>query len=205
MSCGPLRVLNDDRVQAGGGFGTHGHTDMEIISYVLEGSLKHEDSMGTGSVIRPGEVQRMSAGTGVLHSEFNGSDTEGVRFLQIWIVPDQLGIEPGYEQREFPASERRGQWRLVGSRDGAEGSVVIRQDVQMFAALLDAGESLTYRLPEGRKGWLQVCNGEVSCNGLQAVEGDGFAIDGPETIELSGTFDAEVLLFDMVDLALQTG
>ena len=197
MGFGPLRVINDDRVAPGGGFGTHGHNDMEIVSYVLEGSLKHEDSMGTGSVIKPGEVQRMSAGTGVMHSEMNGSDTEQVHFLQIWILPEENGINPGYEQKYFPADERQGKWRLVGSCDGAEGSVTIRQDVKLYATLLNHGESLEYSIEQGRKGWLHVCSGTLRVNDIDAGEGDGFAIDGPETITLLGKAETEVLLFDM--------
>ena len=203
MGFGPLRVINDDRVAAGGGFGTHSHSDMEIISYVLEGALKHEDSMGTGSVIKPGEVQRMSAGTGVAHSEFNGSDSEPVHFLQIWIIPEQTGIEPGYEQKEFPAAERSGQWRLVGSPTGEDGSVIIRQDVKLFATLLTAEQSVNYSLAPSRKGWLHVCSGSLQVNGQDASEGDGFAIEGPEDLKLTGTGDAEALLFDMADLNFQ--
>ena len=200
MGFGPLRVINDDRVRAGAGFGTHGHNDMEIVSYVLEGALKHEDSMGTGSVIKPGEVQRMSAGTGVMHSEMNDSESEPVHFLQIWILPERTGIVPGYEQREFPADERRGQWRLVGSRDGADGSVTIHQDVKLFATLLGEGDSVTYAIPQGRKGWVHVCSGTLRLNDADAGAGDGFAIDGPESVTLTGTAAAEVLLFDMLDI-----
>ena len=200
MGYGPLRVINDDRVEAGAGFGTHGHSDMEIISYVLEGSLKHEDSMGTGSVIKPGEVQRMSAGTGVLHSEFNGSNAEPVHFLQIWILPEQTGIAPGYEQKEFPAAERSGKWRLVGSPTGEDGSVTIHQDVKLFATLLSEGESVDYDFAAGRKGWIHVCSGNLEVNDTDAGEGDGFAIEGPESIKLTGSSDSEVLLFDMVDI-----
>ena len=203
MGFGPLRVINDDRVEAGGGFGTHGHNDMEIISYVLEGALKHEDSMGTGSLIRPGEVQRMSAGTGVLHSEFNGSDSEQVHFLQIWIIPEQTGLQPGYEQKEFSVEERNGKWRLVGSPTGEDGSVTIRQDVRLFATLLTAGQSVEYSFTPGRKGWLHVCSGSLQIDSQDAGEGDGFAVDGPEDVTLTGMSDAEVLLFDMVDIGAQ--
>jgi redox-sensitive bicupin YhaK (pirin superfamily) len=200
MGFGPLRVINDDRVTGGGGFGTHGHQDMEIISYVLEGSLKHKDSMGNGSMIRPGEVQRMSAGTGVQHSEFNGSDSELVHFLQIWIIPKQKGQQPGYEQKEFPAEERAGQWRLVGSPTGEAGSVTIRQDVKMFATLLTAGQSVAHHIAPGRKGWLHVCSGSLQVNDHDAGEGDGFALEGPEDITLVGSSDTEALLFDMADI-----
>src|SRR5678816_4579484 len=152
---GALRVINEDRVSPGQGFGTHGHKDMEIISYVLEGALEHKDSIGTGSVIRPGDVQVMSAGTGIRHSEFNHSKTEPVHFLQIWVLPNRQGIAPRYEQKTFPDAEKRGRLRLVGSSDGRDGSVVIHQDVELLAALLNAGEKLAHALATGRKGWIQ--------------------------------------------------
>src|ERR1700681_2266847 len=164
MGFGPLRVINEDRVAPGGGFDTHGHQDMEIISYVLDGALEHKDSMGTGSVIRPGDVQVMSAGTGIRHSEFNHSKTEPVHFLQIWVVPDRQGIPPRYEQKTFPDADKRGRLRLVGSSDGRDGSVVIHQNVELFAALLNAGEKVTHALATGRKGWLQVTRGAVLMN-----------------------------------------
>lgn len=173
MGFGPLRVINEDRVQPSQGFDTHGHQDMEIISYVLKGALIHKDSMGNGSVIRPGDVQRMSAGTGVRHSEFNHSDSEIVHFLQIWIHPKQNNLEPTYEQTRFSDDDKRGRLRLVGSPDGREGSVTINQDVNLFAALLTDGESVSHEL------------------------GDGVAIQGPQRIALTGTSDAEILLFDM--------
>src|SRR3979490_2410720 len=173
MGFGPLRVINEDRVQPGTGFDTHGHRDMEIISYVLEGALEHKDSIGTGSVIRPGDVKVMSAGTGIRHSEFNHSKTEPVHFLQIWVMPNRQGIAPRYEQKTFPDAEKRGRLRLVGSSDGRDGSVVIHQDVELLAALLSAGEKLTHTLASGRKGWIQVIRGAVVLDGGDLVAGDG--------------------------------
>jgi len=192
-----LRVINDDTVSPRGGFGTHGHRDMEIISYVLEGALKHEDSMGNGSVIRPGDVQRMSAGTGVTHSEFNASDAEPVHFLQIWVLPEKDGLKPGYEQKAFPDEEKRGHLRLVGSHDGRDGSVTIHQDVDLYATLLSDGDRVSHMLADGRKAWVHVAQGGVLFNGEQLNPGDGVAFEGPETIRLTGTSEAEVLLFDM--------
>ncbi len=197
MGFGPLRVINEDRVQPGLGFDTHGHQDMEIIAYVLEGALEHKDSIGTGSVIRPGDVQRMSAGTGVRHSEFNHSDSEVVHFLQIWILPEQDGLKPSYEQKTYTDDEKRGRLRLVGSRDGRDGSVTIHQDVDLYATLLSDNEAVSHELTSGRKGWVQVARGTVTVNGEQLHAGDGAAIDGPRAIILSGTSDAEILLFDM--------
>ncbi len=190
-----LRVINEDRVKPGVGFGTHGHRDMEIISYVLEGELAHRDSMGTGSVIRPGEVQRMSAGTGVTHSEMNPSEKEGVHFLQIWILPERRGITPGYEQKNFSESERNGSLRLVASPDGSDGSVTIHQDVRLYAALLD-GESVAHEYAPDRHGWLQVTRGEVEVNGEKLVAGDGAAISDERKVTISGK-GAEILLFDL--------
>jgi redox-sensitive bicupin YhaK (pirin superfamily) len=197
MGFGPLRVINEDRVQPGRGFDTHGHQDMEIISYVLEGALEHKDSIGTGSIIRPGEVQRMSAGAGVSHSEFNHSDSEPVHFLQIWIVPEHDGLEPSYEQKAFPANEKRGQLRLVGSRDGRDSSVTIHQDVDLYVTLLTDNQTVTHDLAAGRKGWVQVARGKVLANDQRLNPGDGVAVEGPCVITLTGTFDTEVLLFDM--------
>lgn len=197
MGFGPLRVINEDRVEPGRGFDTHGHMDMEIISYVLDGALAHEDSMGNGSVIRPGDVQRMSAGTGVRHSEFNDSDSEAVHFLQIWIIPEKSGMPPGYEQKHFTAAEKQGALRLVGSRDGREGSVTIHQDVDLFAARLDSGESVAYEISNGRKGWVQLARGAASLNGQALQAGDGVAIVGPLEISVAGQSDSEILLFDM--------
>ncbi len=197
MGFSSLRVINDDTVSPGGGFATHGHSDMEIISYVLHGALEHKDSMGNGSVIRPGDVQRMSAGTGVTHSEYNASDSEPVHFLQIWLLPEQDGLQPGYEQKTFSAGEKRGRLRLVGSRDGREGSVTIHQDVDLYATLLGDGDSVSHRLADGRKGWVQVAQGSAMLNDQQLHPGDGVAIEGPATITLVGASPAELLLFDM--------
>jgi quercetin 2,3-dioxygenase len=198
MGYGPLRVINEDRVSPGQGFGTHGHRDMEIISYVLEGALEHKDSIGTGSVIRPGDVQIMSAGTGIRHSEFNHSKTEPVHFLQIWIVPDREGIAPRYEQKRFPDEEKRGRLRLVGSSDGRDGSVVIHQDAQFFAALLDAGEQVTHEIATGRRAWLQVVRGVVRVNGHGLDAGTGVAVeDEPKLTMAAEANGAELLLFDL--------
>jgi redox-sensitive bicupin YhaK (pirin superfamily) len=197
MGFGPLRVINEDRVEPGQGFGTHGHEDMEIISYVLDGALEHKDSMGNGSIIRPGDVQRMSAGTGVRHSEFNASQTDLVHFLQIWIIPEKRGLEPSYEQTHFPDEEKRGKLRLVGSRDGRDGSVTIHRDVDLYAAVLADGDSVDFELRNGRKAWLQVARGSVTLDAQQLYPGDGVALEGTATIEIVGTSDAEVLLFDM--------
>jgi redox-sensitive bicupin YhaK (pirin superfamily) len=198
MGFGPLRVINEDRVQGGAGFPTHPHSDMEILSYVLEGALAHKDSIGTGSVIKPGDVQRMSAGSGIRHSEFNASPDQEVHFLQIWIVPDRKGLAPGYEQKSFSADEKQGILRLVGSRDGRLGSVTIHQDVDLFAALSAPGETLRHTIPAGRGGWVQVARGGVVLNGQTLNQGDGAAISGPETLELTGTQpNNEFLLFDM--------
>ncbi|PZO60832.1 MAG: quercetin 2,3-dioxygenase [Phormidesmis priestleyi] len=200
MGFSDLRVINDDRVIAGAGFGTHGHRDMEIISYVLEGELAHRDSMDTGSVIRPGDVQRMSAGTGVTHSEMNASETDPVHFLQIWIIPDTQGLAPDYEQKHFALSDRQDQWRLVGSRDGQAGSVTIHQDVSLYTATLSADTKLTYELSADRKAWLQVARGEVVLNGEPLSAGDGAAIASLSSLELSAVSDkAEVLLFDLAN------
>ena len=190
-----LRVINEDRVKPGVGFGTHAHRDMEIISYVLEGTLAHRDSMGTGSLIKPGEVQRMSAGTGVTHSEMNPSPDEGVHFLQIWIMPERRGIEPGYEQKKFEEEERRGNLRLVASRDGRDGSVTIHQDAALYNAILD-GKAVTHEFAQNRYGWLQVVRGDVTLNGQSLKAGDGAAISNERVVTIDG--HGEVLLFDMV-------
>jgi len=190
-----LRVINEDRVQPGRGFGTHGHRDMEIITYVLEGELAHRDSMGTGSVIRPGEVQRMSAGTGVMHSEMNPSPEKPVHLLQIWILPEREGIKPGYQQKTFPETERQGRLRLVASPDGREGSLEIHQDVDLFASTLRDGKPVTHEFRPNRYGWLQVARGSVDVNGKKLNAGDGAAIEGERSIALRG--NGEVLLFDL--------
>jgi redox-sensitive bicupin YhaK (pirin superfamily) len=197
MGFASLRVINEDRVRPGKGFGTHGHRDMEIVSYVLSGALEHKDSMGNGSTIRPGEVQRMSAGTGVTHSEFNASDSEIVHFLQIWILPERHGLTPGYEQKPFPEDERRGRLRLVAARDGRDGALTIHQDVDLYAALLAPGDSVTHPLAAGRKAWLQVARGGVTLNGEALSKGDGAAIEDEATVTIAATGDAEILLFDM--------
>jgi len=192
-----LRVINDDRVTPGAGFGTHGHRDMEIISYVLDGALEHKDSMGNGSVIRPGEVQRMSAGTGVRHSEYNPLKDSGTRFLQIWIVPERTGIEPSYEQIRFGDEEVRGKLRLVASPDGREGTVKVHQDVEVWAGRLEAGEEATFSMRAGRGVWVHVARGEVVMGETVLEEGDGAAIEDISTIRLAGKVDGEVLLFDL--------
>jgi redox-sensitive bicupin YhaK (pirin superfamily) len=192
-----LRVINEDRVEPGQGFGTHPHRDMEIISYVLEGSLEHKDSMGTSSVIRPGEVQRMSAGTGVLHSEYNPSNSEPVHFLQIWISPERKNLKPGYEQKAFPEEARKNKLRLVASRDGRDGSLTIHQDAELYTSLLSKGGKVRHALPSGRFAWIQVTRGSVSLNGQALNAGDGASVGGEKVLELSSTGDAEVLLFDL--------
>lgn len=198
MGFADLRVINEDKVVPGQGFGTHGHRDMEIISYVLDGALEHKDSIGTGSVIRPGDVQRMSAGTGIMHSEYNASKTEPVHFLQIWILPDTKGIEPGYEQKAFTDPQKRGQLRLVGSRDGRDGSITIHQDVDFYAATLQEGKEVSHAFVNGRVAWLQVARGALQLNGQTLTAGDGAAISDELSITLRGAANAaEVLLFDM--------
>jgi redox-sensitive bicupin YhaK (pirin superfamily) len=197
MGLSNLRVINDDTVAPGGGFATHGHNDMEIISYVLEGALAHKDSMGNGSVIRPGDVQRMSAGTGVRHSEFNASDKEPVHFLQIWILPERTGLKPSYEQTIFSDEEKQGRLRLIGSRDGRDGSVTIHQDIDLYAARLSEGERVNHELAPGRKGWIQVAQGSALINGKRLQAGDGVAVEGPDTLVLTGVSEGEVLVFDM--------
>jgi redox-sensitive bicupin YhaK (pirin superfamily) len=199
MGFGSLRVINEDRVKPGMGFGTHGHRDMEILSYVLEGELAHEDSMGTGSVIRPGEVQRMSAGTGVLHSEMNPSPERPVHFLQIWIQPSAQGLAPGYEQKAFPEADRRGVLRLLASPDGRDGSVTIHQDARLYAGLFMKGETARHTLTPGRRAWIQLARGEATVNGQRLSAGDGAAIQGEPSVEIAGASDgpAEVLVFDL--------
>jgi redox-sensitive bicupin YhaK (pirin superfamily) len=181
----------------GAGFPTHGHQDMEIISYVLEGELAHKDSTGTEAVIRPGEVQRMTAGTGIRHSEYNASTQDPVHFLQIWILPERAGLTPGYEQRAFSDAEKRGRLRLVASHDGRDGSVTVHQDVDLYAGLLGAGDRVAFDLRPGRRGWLQVARGQVRLDGELLKEGDGAAIEDLPRIELVGETETEVLLFDL--------
>ena len=197
MGFGPLRVINEDRVQPGRGFGTHGHRDMEIISYVLEGALAHQDSIGNGSVIRPGDVQRMSAGTGVMHSEFNASDSEGVHFLQIWIEPSRRGITPGYEEKRFEDDSKRGRLRLVASPDGAEESVTLHQDARIYASLLDGPDRVEHKLGEGRRAYVHVVRGELEANGEKLAAGDALKVSAESRVTLERARDAEVLLFDL--------
>ena len=197
MGFGPLRVINDDTVQPGQGFGTHGHRDMEIITYVLEGALEHKDSMNNGSIIRPGNVQRMSAGTGVRHSEFNPSRAEGVHFLQIWIEPSITGVRPSYEEKQFGPAEKKGQLRLIAAPDGRAGSVTIHQDAYVYAAVLDGKDTVTHRLEPGRRAFLHVARGSIEVNGTPLKGGDGVKISGESEISLARAAQAEVLLFDL--------
>lgn len=198
MGFSTLRVINEDKVQPGQGFGTHGHRNMEIISYVLDGALEHKDSIGNGSVIRPGDVQRMSAGAGILHSEFNASQLEPVHFLQIWILPEQDGLEPSYEQIHFTPAEKQGRLRLVGSREGRQGSVTIHQDVDLYAATLSSCDRISYSLKPQRVAWLQVARGMVTLNGQSLAAGDGASVVEEADLEITGVSDeAEILLFDL--------
>ena len=192
-----LRVINEDFVAAGRGFPTHGHRDMEIITYILEGALQHEDSMGNGSIIRPGDVQRMTAGTGVRHSEKNPSPNESVHLLQIWILPDTMGLEPGYEQKAFAEDERRAQLRLIASNDGRDGSVTVHQDVSVFASILGADETVKYDMDQTRYGWIQVARGAINVNGQRAGQGDGAVVMGESSLEIAAEESAEILLFDL--------
>jgi redox-sensitive bicupin YhaK (pirin superfamily) len=194
---GALRVINEDRVVPGAGFGTHPHRDMEIVSYVLSGQLAHRDSMGTGSVIRPGDVQRMSAGSGVFHSEHNPSAKEGVHFLQIWILPNKFGVPPSYEQKHFDASEKRGKLRLIVSGDGAEGSVTIHQNARLYAGLFDGEESAALTVAPGRRIYVHLVRGELVANGTRLTAGDALKITGVNTLDLTAGKDAEVLVFDL--------
>ncbi|MGE0736402.1 MAG: pirin family protein [Alphaproteobacteria bacterium] len=192
-----LRVINEDRVVPGAGFPTHGHRDMEIISYVLDGALKHQDNMGNGTLIKPGEVQVMSAGTGVLHSEYNPSPAEPVHFLQIWILPDKTGTKPGYQQKSFPDSEKQGRWRLVVSPDGADGSLTLHQDAKVYATLLNPGDVAPFELRPGRAAWLQVARGAIELGGKWLGEGDGAAITDESHISVAARDHAELILFDL--------
>jgi len=193
-----LRVMNDDRIAGGGGFPTHPHRDMEIVTYVLEGALAHKDSMGNGSVIRPGDVQYMSAGTGVAHSEFNASDTEPTHLYQIWMLPDKKNYAPVYDQKHFSEADKRGKLRLLVSPDGREGSVKIRQDNDLYATVLGPGESVKHALKSDRHAYVQVARGSVKLNGKELETGDGAAISAEKSLDLTGVTDAEVLLFDLV-------
>ena len=197
MGWGPLRVINEDRVAPGEGFPPHAHRDMEIVTYVLSGALEHKDSLGTGSVIRPGDVQRMSAGTGVRHSEYNPSATEPVHLLQIWIEPARRGIAPGYEQRTIAAAETRGRLRVIATPDGREGSVTLQQDALVYAAVLHADERVTHTLRAGRRAWVQVARGALTLNGQPLAQGDGAGVQGEREIVVVATESAEILLFDL--------
>jgi redox-sensitive bicupin YhaK (pirin superfamily) len=194
---GPLRVINEDRVQAGAGFGTHPHRDMEIISYVLSGELAHKDSMGNGSTIRPGDVQRMSAGSGVRHSEFNPSPGEAVHFLQIWIQPNVRGIEPSYEEKQFAAEEKRGRLRLIASPDRAQGSVLIHQDARLYAGLINGAEEADLTVTPGRRIYVHLARGQLSANGVALEAGDALKVTEGSQLQLSQGRDAEVLVFDL--------
>ncbi len=192
-----LRVVNDDRVAPGRGFPTHSHRDMEILTYVLEGALEHKDSMGNGSVMRPGDVQRMTAGTGVGHSEFNGSQNEPVHFLQIWILPERGNLPAGYEQKHFPTADLQGRLRVVASRAGEDGAVLVHQDVRLLAGKLASGESVRYELAPGRHAFLHVARGELRVNGFDLRAGDALQVSEEPALELRGLKDAEVLVFDL--------
>jgi redox-sensitive bicupin YhaK (pirin superfamily) len=201
VSFGPLRVINEDRVQPGRGFGTHSHRDMEIISYVLAGELAHRDSMGNGSTIRPGDVQRMSAGRGVQHSEFNPSRTDLVHFLQIWIQPNVLGVEPSYEEKRFAPDEKRGRLRLVASPDGADGSVTIHQDARLYAGLFDGDERAALAIAPGRRAYVHVARGSLSANGIRLRAGDALKLTDEASVTIDGGDGAEVLVFDLPNAA----
>jgi quercetin 2,3-dioxygenase len=197
MGFGPLRVINDDRVGPGGGFGAHPHRDMEIISYIVSGALEHKDSLSTGSVIRPGDVQRMTAGTGIRHSEFNPSANEPVHFLQIWIIPEQKNLTPGYEQRTVSDSEKRNQLRLIASHDGRNESVTIHQDADVYATLLESNKAVRHSVAGGRLAWLQVIRGSITLNGNKLETGDGAAIEQEQRLDITAQDESEFLLFDL--------
>jgi hypothetical protein len=192
-----LRVINEDRVAPAQGFGTHGHHDMEIITYVLEGALEHRDSLGNGSIIRPGDGQRMSAGRGIRHSEYNASTSDPVHLLQIWIEPERSGLQPDYEQRSFPEEQKRGKLRVIASPDARDGSVVINQDVSLYSALLNPGEKVEYQLAPGRHAWLQVARGAVKLNGKALKHGDGAGVSDESKLTVEATDKSEILLFDL--------
>lgn len=192
-----LRVINDDRIAAGAGFPTHGHRDMEILTYVLSGAVEHKDSLGTGSVIRPGDAQIMSAGTGIMHSEFNHSQTEELHLLQIWMLPNQQGITPRYDQKAFSVEDKKGKLRLIAAKDGRNGAITIHQDIDLYASILESGDVVNYHVQTHRYAWLQIAQGEVIFNGQQLSAGDGVQITGEEKIELSTNSNAEILLFDL--------
>jgi redox-sensitive bicupin YhaK (pirin superfamily) len=197
MGFGPLRVINDDRVAPGGGFGAHPHRDMEIITYIVSGALEHKDSLGTGSVIRPGDVQRMTAGSGIRHSEFNPSQTEPVHFLQIWIEPNQKNLTPSYEQRTLTAAQRLGSLRLIASSTGRNDSVTIHQDTDVYASLLEPGQAVSHQIPAGHSAWLQLIRGAITLNGKQLAAGDSAAIKQEQLLEITAQDKTELLLFDL--------
>ena len=197
MGFSVLRVINEDRVVGGGGFPTHGHRDMEIVTWVLEGALEHRDSTGGGSIIRPGDAQRMSAGRGIRHSEFNASASDPVHFLQIWLLPAKTGIAPGYEQRNFPEHTRRGQLKLVASPEGAGGSITIHQDSRMYDGVFAAGETTMHQIPDGRRAFLHVARGSIEANGVSMGEGDGAAIENENRLAIKADTDAEIVVFDL--------
>ena len=197
MGFASLRVINEDRIEPGQGFGTHPHRDMEIITYIIEGALEHKDSMGNGAVMKRGDVQHMTAGTGVMHSEFNHSNDELVHLLQIWILPGQKGLPPGYEEKTFNDDEKRNQLRLIASPDGGDNSLIVNQDVSLYASILEQNSAITHSFGQDRNGWLQVVNGKLAVNGETLSAGDGAAIERTASIELKADTDAEFLLFDM--------
>jgi len=197
MSFGPLRVINEDRIEPGQGFGTHPHKDMEIVTYIIDGALEHKDSMGNGSVIKAGDVQRMTAGTGVFHSEFNHSADQSVHLLQIWILPRKSSLEPGYEQQHFTREDKLNQWRLVASSDGRDASMTVHQGVDLYASVLEVGSELAHSFAEGHSGYLQIVAGSVAANGEKLEAGDGVAIHEVDSLTITAISDAEAILFDM--------
>jgi quercetin 2,3-dioxygenase len=197
MSFRALRVINEDRVEPGQGFGMHGHRDMEIVTYILEGALEHRDNLGGGAVLKPGELQRITAGTGVRHSEFNPSMTDPVHLYQIWLLPERKGLVPGYEQRSFPEAEKQDRWQLVASRDGRNGSLTVHQDVALYLASLGEGQELSHELAPGRHAWLQVLRGAVTLNGHELAAGDAVAISGEKGLTVRAAAPSEVMLFDL--------
>jgi redox-sensitive bicupin YhaK (pirin superfamily) len=192
-----LRVINDDRIAAGAGFPTHGHKDMEILTYVVSGAVEHKDSLGTGSVIRPGDAQIMSAGTGIMHSEFNPSQTEKLHLLQIWMLPDTTGLSPRYDQRAFPLEEKQGKLRLIAAKDGRDNAVIIHQDIDLYASILNKGDVINFHVQPHRYAWLQIVTGEATFNGQELSAGDGVQISGEEELEISTNLNAEILLFEL--------
>jgi quercetin 2,3-dioxygenase len=197
MGFGPLRVINDDRVAGGMGFGEHGHDNMEIVSYVIDGALAHRDSLGSGSILKPGDVQRMSAGTGIRHSEFNGSRTEPVHFLQIWILPEARGLAPSYEERHYPLEERRNQLRLIAARDPKGQVLTLHQDASIFASVLEPGRQVRHAIAPGRRVWVQIVQGTVTVNGCDLSSGDGLAATGEASLDFAAATQTELLLFDL--------